>query len=148
MAVHLQRHLSSALGDLRYEPFALRVRAHVGDHAVVDTTSAVLVWEPRRIVPSYAVPVDDIDAEVVPVAPQPDPPDLASLPPVLGPERFEPHTSPGRLADLGITGRTLHRAAWLLDDEDLAGLAVLDFSAFDRWQAEEEQLFGHARDPF
>ncbi|MBV9831437.1 MAG: DUF427 domain-containing protein [Marmoricola sp.] len=144
----MQRHLGSALGELRYEPFAPRVRARVGDHVVVDTTSAVLVWEPRRIVPSYAVPVGDLDAEVVPVDPQPEPPDPASLPPVLGPDDIEPHTTPGRLADLVTPGRTLPRSAWLLDDEDLAGLAVLDFPSFDRWHAEEEELFGHARDPF
>jgi uncharacterized protein (DUF427 family) len=66
----------------------------------------------------------------------------------LTPPHSEPHTSPGRLADLRVDGRTLGRAAWLLDDPDLAGAAVLAFEAFDTWWAEEEQLFAHPRDPF
>ena len=35
---------------------------------VVDTGRAVLVWEPKRVVPSYAVPREDIDAELAPAA--------------------------------------------------------------------------------
>ncbi len=120
----------------------------MGDRVVVDTTSAALVWEPRRMVPSYAVPLSDLDAEVRPVEAQPEPPDLERLPPVLSPQHFEPHTSPGNLADVHAGGRTLPRAAYLPDDDDLAGTAVLDFGAFDRWQAEEEESVGHPRDPF
>ncbi len=32
---------------------------------MVDTTRPVLVWEPRRVVPSYAVPVEDLAGELV-----------------------------------------------------------------------------------
>ena len=45
---------------IRHTPTDRRVRAD----DVVDTTRALLVWEPRRIVPSYAVPLADV--EVVP----------------------------------------------------------------------------------
>ena len=49
-----------------HEPTAKQVRvAHVGQ-AIVDTERALLVWEPRRIVPSYAVPVDDLLAAAGP----------------------------------------------------------------------------------
>ena len=148
MAVRMQRHLTSVIDELRFEPVRPRVRAHLGDRVVVDTTSALLVWEPRRIVPSYAVPLADLDAEVTPVDPQPTAPDLDRLPPVLGPEHSEPHTSPSVLADVHAAGRTLPRAAWLLEGDPVAGTAVLDFNAFDGWRAEEEKLFGHPRDPF
>ncbi len=38
----------------------------LGDRTIADTTRAVLVWEPRRIVPSYAVPVQEVEAELLP----------------------------------------------------------------------------------
>ena len=61
--------------------------------AAVDTERALLVWEPRRIVPSYAVPVDDLRAELVQ--------DAIDLPeddgrPFLSPGTpFAMHTMPG-----------------------------------------------------
>jgi len=51
--------LAGGLGELWHEPTARRIRAVLGGAAVVDTTRTVLVWEPRRIVPSYAVPVQE-----------------------------------------------------------------------------------------
>jgi uncharacterized protein (DUF427 family) len=50
--------------------------------------------------------------------------------------------------DLVVGGRRLSRAGYLPDDPDLAGLVVLDFSAFDEWMAEDEVLVGHPHDPF
>src|SRR4051795_12851359 len=100
MAIRMQHQLASSMPELRYEPVRQRVRASVAGQLVVDTEGAVLVWEPRRVVPMYAVPVSDVAAEVVAADPQPEPPDLDRLPPVLGPERFEPHTTAGTVADL------------------------------------------------
>ncbi len=61
--------LSNGLDQLRKEPIAKRIRAVQGGDTVVDTTRAELVWEPRRVVPSYAVPAGDIAGELVPAAP-------------------------------------------------------------------------------
>jgi uncharacterized protein (DUF427 family) len=58
--------LASGLDELRYEPIGKRIRAVLGGGTAVDSTRAVLVWEPRRIVPSYAVPADDIRGELAP----------------------------------------------------------------------------------
>ena len=55
------------LGELRHEPIAKRIRAQVDGGTVVDSTAAVLVWEPRRVVPSYAVPVADVRGDLIPV---------------------------------------------------------------------------------
>ncbi|EHI45983.1 LOW QUALITY PROTEIN: hypothetical protein OPAG_04479, partial [Rhodococcus opacus PD630] len=52
--------------ELRYEPTAKRIRAVLNGTTVVDSDRAVLVWEPRRVVPTYAVPAEDIDAELSP----------------------------------------------------------------------------------
>jgi len=48
-----------SLGQLRYEPVEKRIRGLISGEVVVDTNRALLVWEPRRVVPSYAVPVQD-----------------------------------------------------------------------------------------
>jgi hypothetical protein len=48
--------LRQELGELRYEPTEKRVRAELVGVTFVDSTRAMLVWEPRRVVPSYSVP--------------------------------------------------------------------------------------------
>ena len=64
--------MSTRLGDvmarerdaLRYEPTEKRIRATLGDETVVDTRRALIVWEPGRVVPTYAVPREDIRGEL------------------------------------------------------------------------------------
>jgi uncharacterized protein (DUF427 family) len=118
--------------ELRHAPTERRVRAD----DVVDTTRALLVWEPRRIVPSYAVPEDELRAEVTPGG------ELAQdAGGVLHPGiPFAAHTAPGEPVLVG--GRAGFRLA------ELPGYVVLDFSAFDAWYEEDERIFGHPRDPF
>lgn len=56
MAIKLSEVLFGTFGKLRYQPTAKRVRALTGGNAVVDTFHALLVWEPQRITPVFAVP--------------------------------------------------------------------------------------------
>jgi uncharacterized protein (DUF427 family) len=92
----------------------------------VDSTRAVLVWEPRRIVPSYAVPVQDVAGDMVRAGTAavgaadgvgsrlPD----VSAHPVLSPaDPFAVHTAEGH-------------------------------GAFDAWYEEDELNVAHPRDPF
>ena len=148
MALRMKWHLGKAVPELGFEPVPMRLRAFVDGAPALDTQRGVLVWEPRRIVPVYAVPEDDLHLEIEPSDPQPGPPDLDALPPMLGPDSFEPHTVPGTVVDLVSDGRRLSRAGFRPDDADLAGLVVLDYAAFDRWLAEDEELVGHPHDPF
>ena len=60
MSTHLRGLLMGSLDQTRHEPIAKRIRATMGDATVVDTTAALLVWEPKRVVPSYAIPDADI----------------------------------------------------------------------------------------
>ena len=60
MSKRMSDVITAAWGEVRFEPIEKRVRA---DDAV-DSTRALLVWEPRRVVPSYAVPAEDISADV------------------------------------------------------------------------------------
>jgi uncharacterized protein (DUF427 family) len=141
-------HLGAAVPQLTFEPVPMRLRAFLNGVPALDTGRGVLVWEPRRLVPVYAVPEDDLLVSVEPTDPPPEPPDLGALPPMLGPDSFETHTTPGTTVDLVTGSRRVARAGFRPDDHDLAGLVVLDFPAFDRWLAEDEELVGHAHDPF
>jgi uncharacterized protein (DUF427 family) len=153
MAVDLAEHIFAALPELRVHPTAKRIRAFVGDEPIIDSTSALIVWEPRRIVPSYAVPVADIAAPltqaVVAATAEEQAVRVGDLVPVLDPRTgFAFHTVDGRSFDIAATTGALANAAFVADDPDLGGYAVIDFDAFDEWREEDELLVAHARDPF
>ena len=151
MALDLAQHFFAALPELRIHPTAKRIRAFVGDDTVIDSTSALIVWEPRRIVPSYAVPIGDINASLQPAADTATAEELAvevSGTPVLDPRTgFAVHTVDGQSFDIAAATR-LPNAAFVANDPDLEGYAVIDFDAFDEWREEDELLVAHARDPF
>jgi uncharacterized protein (DUF427 family) len=128
--------LARARDELRYEPIERRVRAE----AIVDSTRAILVWEPRRVVPSYAVPVEDIRAELA-IAPATNGEPAGVLHPGIP---FAVHTAAGDPVSIGDRAG----AGFRLADEELAGYVVLDFAAFDEWYEEDERVAGHPRDPF
>src|SRR4051812_44739608 len=138
--------LMGQLGALRWEPTDKRIRATAGDATVVDTTRALLVWEPKRVVPSYAVPAGDIAAEVVTGgdgAAEPEQPPMLAGRPVYDPTvAFAVHTAPGEAVT--VAGAQGFRPA----DPELAGYVVLDFKGFDAWYEEDERNFSHPRDPF
>lgn len=156
MSTRVRESLTSGLGRLRHEPIAKRIRAVLGETTVVDTSEALLVWEPRRVVPSYAVPIEDLWAELASAeeaAASSDDvghrmPDVSARP-VLDPSiPFQVHTAQGVAYDVTVAGQALAGAAARLDDPDLAGYVVLDFSAFDTWLEEDEINLSHPRDPF
>src|SRR5690349_2484713 len=140
MSVLMEDRLWSSLGDLRYQPTLKRVRVEVGGAPVAVTDHAVLIWEPRRVVASYAVPSGDVSAELRPAGTAAAPVEPRRLafgdggPPLLDPSvPFRTHTATGTELDVVVAGVTLPGAAFRLDatDPDLADLVVLDFDAFD-----------------
>ena len=66
MAVKVTDLLGSQLDALRYEPTAKRLRASVGNNLVADTYDGLVVWQPGRVVPTYAIPAQDFSAELRP----------------------------------------------------------------------------------
>lgn len=139
----MQELLGRARDELRYEPLAWRVRAEADGATALDSTRALLVWEPRRVVPSYAVPLADVHAPLAP-APANVPPPQAVVG-VLHPGiPFAVHTAAGE--PLSVGGRA--GAGFRLADAPLDGYVVLDFRAFDAWYEEDEQVASHPRDPF
>ena len=157
MSSQVRELMASGFGQLRHEPTAKRIRAVLGGETVVDSTRALLVWEPRRIVPSYAVPAEDVHGELRPAAvATPGPgadvgmalPDVTALR-VLDPRvPFTVHSADGEAADLHAAGWERPGAAFRPADGDLAGMVVLDFGAFDAWYEEDELNVAHPRDPF
>jgi uncharacterized protein (DUF427 family) len=150
MATQMFELLMRGHNDLRYHPVQKRVRVLLGGDTVVDTVGAALVWEPRRVVPSYAVPIADVSGEIVEAASflvEERPISLAEGgPPVLDPSTgFGFHTTPG--AELMLRSGEVSGAAFKPDDPALASMVILDFDAFE-WIEEDEPIFGHPRDPF
>jgi uncharacterized protein (DUF427 family) len=146
MATRVRDAMNRRLDELRYEPIEKRERALIAGDVVVDSARALLVWEPRRVVPSIAVPIEDVRGELVaaPAAPTP-----ASSPPVLHPGiAFGMHSTDGEALSLRVGDATRAGVAFAPADRDLDGYVVLDFGAFDAWLEEDEPLVGHPRDPF
>jgi uncharacterized protein (DUF427 family) len=154
MSVHLRSLHWSALEELRHEPIEKRIRARIGEETVVDTTRALLVYEPKRVVPSYAIPDADIAGEVVsaPVAGNAlcdADLDLIAGRPVLDPRvPFSVHTADGEVVVVRSTAAGREAAGFRVADPALAGHVVLAFEDFDAWYEEEERNLGHPRDPF
>jgi uncharacterized protein (DUF427 family) len=143
------------LGELRYEPITKRIRGVLAGEAVVDSDRAVLVWEPKRVVPSYGVPLEDIACELS-TSPDPGPdaesdvdaPRLGDRPVYDSGIPFFVHTAGGESLDIRVSGAERRAAAFRLFDDALDGHVVLDFDAFDAWYEEDELNVGHPRDPF
>jgi uncharacterized protein (DUF427 family) len=136
----MQDLMTDARRGLRYEPIERRVRGEIGAETVVDSTRALLVWEPRRVCPTYAVPAEDIAGELRP-APESDEEAAGVLHPGIP---FAVHTADGR--PVTVAGRA--GAGFRFDDVDLDGYIELDFTAFDAWYEEDERIHSHPRDPY
>ena len=131
--------------ELRFEPTDKRVRAEIGAATALDSRRAVLVWEPRHVVPNYAVPREDVQAELIPADPaRPSPPGLIHP----GMPFRDSHGSEGEPLSLRLGGDVREGAGFLLTDAELQGHVLVDFKALDAWYEEDEPIVGHARDPF
>jgi uncharacterized protein (DUF427 family) len=138
MTVRTRDLIMQAADELRYEPTEKRIRARLGSDTVLDSTRAMLVWEPRRVVPSYAIPSEDLRVDLVPAEPAPVP-DREVLHPGIA---FASHSSEGSTFSVG------DREAAAFKPADLDDYVVLDFMAFDAWYEEDEEVVAHPRDPF
>ena len=149
--------LMGSLGELRYEPVDKRIRGVIGGQVVINTDRALLVWEPKRVVPSYAVPVGELEglasAPAAAAADEPAPADVVAPHlgdrPVYDPSvPFAVHTAAGSVLDLRVAGAERRAAAFRLAEEGLHEYVIVDFAACDEWFEEDERNVGHPRDPF
>jgi uncharacterized protein (DUF427 family) len=119
--------------DLRFEPTPKRVRAQLGGETVADSTAAILVWESRRAVPVYAFPDADVRRDLL----------RDSADPIA-----DAHGGGAAFWDVVAGESVAENAAWRYADPDLSGFVALSWEAFDRWFEEEDEVFGHPRDPW
>ena len=124
--------LGGALTSLRYEPTEKRLRIDLDGEPVADTVGGLLVWEPRRLVPTYAVPESDVAAELEPAGRVDDIDDESVLVPTN-----TVHSCTGEMFDVIVEGARRPSAAFRPDDPDLAGYLTFDFSGF-QWREEDE----------
>jgi uncharacterized protein (DUF427 family) len=144
MGIRMRDLVGSAVEVLRYEPTEKRLRVYLDGKLVADTGHGRLVWEPRRVVPTYAVPVWDLSALLEPVETPADPSDR----PLLDPSPpFAAHTCPGTVFDVVLNGTRRAAAAFRPHDPDLADYVALEFGAFE-WREESEPIVAHPHDPF
>jgi uncharacterized protein (DUF427 family) len=160
MSTRLRDVLMQRLSDLRYEPTEKRIRGTLGDETVVDSTRALLVWEPKRVVPTYAVPVEDVKGEISAPAPldalgeQPEGIPAMGAPMLGGRAVLDPsipfsvHTAEGEPVAVRGRGTGREAAAFRPSDPTLADHVILDFAGFDAWYEEDERNVAHPRDPF
>jgi uncharacterized protein (DUF427 family) len=144
MSVRMRDVLSAELGELRRELLNRRLRGVLGGDTVIDTDRGMLVWEPRRVVPGYAVPEKDVTAAV-----EPDPAEPPAVPdgPMVFPGTpFAAHTTPGEPVLLRSGDRTAR--AFRVPDPGLAGYLLVDFAGVDAWYEEDEHRIGHPHDPY
>ena len=116
------------------EPVPRRVRAVLAHEVVVDTTSALYVWE-WTYYPQFYIPVQDV------------------LPGVLVDEQHPQKLSRGTAMRHGLRVGDVERAAAarVYGEDALEGLADhvrFEWDSLDAWYEEDEQVFVHPRNPY
>jgi uncharacterized protein (DUF427 family) len=144
MGTRMRDLLGSELQSLRYEPTEKRLRVDLHGESVADTVDGLLVWEPRRVVPTYAVPESDVTARLE-SAGRVD--DVADLPVLVPTNPFTAHSCTGEMFDIVVGAARRPSAGFRPDDPALSGYITLDFTAFE-WREEDEPIVAHPHDPF
>jgi uncharacterized protein (DUF427 family) len=116
------------------QPVPRRIRAVLSAQLVLDTASALYVWEWPHY-PQYYIPIADVDPEV------------------LVDEQHDQKLSRGTARRHGLrVGDTARPGALRVYGEDaidgLPGMARFEWDALDAWYEEDEQVFVHPRDPY
>jgi uncharacterized protein (DUF427 family) len=119
--------------DLRYERSPKRVRAVLAGETLADSTAALLVWEARRAVPAYAFPEADVRHGLLGASENPVP---------------DAHGGGATFLTARAGDAVAENAAWRYADPDLAGHVAFSWEAMDHWYEEDEEVFGHPRDPW
>jgi uncharacterized protein (DUF427 family) len=120
-----------------WDPVPPRIRGIVAGETVVDSTNAKLLHATGHL-PVYYFPDEDVRADLL----------IDSEKRTICPYKGE-----ARYHSLRIGDRLIEDAVWyypdpVADAPFLAGHKAFYWNEIDEWLAEEEQLFGHPRDPY
>lgn len=121
---------------LFFEPFPRRVRGYLAGELVLDTRDGMLLHE-SNLLPQLYVPYPDIRVS-------------------LAPSQHTTHCPfKGNAAywSMQVAGRDAENAVWAYPEPMAAagwlrGYAAVYWNALDAWYDEDEQVFGHLRDPY
>jgi uncharacterized protein (DUF427 family) len=119
-------------GVLYVEELPRWVRVRFAGETVADARRPRLVHEHARL-PFFAFAEEDVRAELL----QP-----------TGRTESDEVKGERELISVAVGDRTADAAAARYRDGVLAGLVSFDWDAMDEWLEEDEQLVGHARDPY
>jgi uncharacterized protein (DUF427 family) len=120
-----------------FEPHPRRFRAELDGRTVLDTVGARLLHE-SNILPRLYVPLDDFDASLL------ERTGHTTHCPFKGDASYWSVRVGDRIAENAIWAyeHPLPEASWL------AGYASMYWDVADAWYEEDEQVFGHLRDPY
>jgi uncharacterized protein (DUF427 family) len=122
-------------GRVRIEHGEKRIRAYLGGEVVADTSRPTLVWEVPYY-PTYYFPFEDVRGELLTARDGVD---------------HSPSRGDGETFTVTAGGKQAPGAAVRFADspiEELRDLVRLDLGAMDAWFEEDEEAFGHPRDPY
>jgi uncharacterized protein (DUF427 family) len=119
------------------EPWPRRVRGVVDQVAVVDSTDALLLLEPRHL-PVWYFPRADVRADLL------EPSEKHTKCPVKGTASYW---------SVRVGDRVVRDAVWSYEDpipggEDIAGRMAFYFDHLDAWYEEDDEVFVHPRSPY
>ena len=122
---------------LLFDPVPQRIRAILAGETVVDSRSAKLLHETGHL-PVYYFPDGDVRFELL------EPSDRRT---------HCPHKGEASYWSVRVGDRVARDAVWAYRDpiepaRFLAGHVAFYWDRVDEWLAEDEQLFGHPRDPY
>jgi uncharacterized protein (DUF427 family) len=125
---------SSLVTENHVEPVPRRIRCVLNGQTIVDTTGARYVWEWTGF-PQYYIPLADVRSDV------------------LVDEGATEETPRGDVKIFGVKLGEVHhpKAAKVLGAAKVEGLddtVRFEWSAFDAWYEEDEQVFVHPRNPY
>jgi uncharacterized protein (DUF427 family) len=120
-----------------WDPVPHRVRAIFARETIVDSTSVKMLHETGHL-PVYYFPEADLRADLL------EPTDKKTHCPFKGDATYR---------SIRVGDRVAHDAVWAYREPIesapfLAGHAALVWDALDEWFVEDEQAFGHPRDPY
>lgn len=123
--------------ELRVEPSEKRIRAFLGSTAIADSTRVMIMFETARL-PVYYFPVEDVRTDLFTAG-----------------ERTSKSPYKGEVTYWSITAgvRTVKDAAWSYPHPpagcpDIRAYVAFHHQLVDAWYEEDEQFFGHARNPY
>lgn len=122
---------------LYFDPVPYRLRGVFAGEAVFDTLDAKLLYETAQL-PVYYVPEEDLQHDLF------EPSDK---------QTHCPHKGDASYRSLRVGDRVEPDAVWayrepLAQAAFLAGHAAFYWGKLDEWWVEDEQVFGHPRDPY